>query len=141
MKYEQRDLEVEGAGGGRFVVVLRRNLLNRLDFSILLRFVDEDGTEYNLVRYNGRHSSKHTNEWEKRHRRPNASFTNAFHIHRATERYQREFGHKRIEKYAETTERYGSFEAAVNCFLEDNGFERPSEAEGQLNLFPGEEHS
>jgi len=60
--HEQRELDLPGAGGHQFSIVLRRNIMNQLDFSIILVFVDDDGTEYRLVRFNGgTHRSTRTN--------------------------------------------------------------------------------
>ena len=126
-RYAQRDLEIEGEGGHRFCVVLRRNLTNLLDFSVILKLIDSDQTEYILLRYNGRHPSNHTNPIEKKRGLANAVFRNQFHIHRATEHYQIEYGHKSIEKYAEVTDQYSSYDAALAQFIHGNGFLVPSE--------------
>ncbi len=51
-KFTQRDCEIEGKNGHIFRIIIRHNMVNPLDFSIILRFQDEDGTEFNLCRYN-----------------------------------------------------------------------------------------
>lgn len=117
--FRQRDLELKGQQGHTFKLILRSNVLNPLDFSIVLVFVDDDGTQYRLVRYNGRHPSQHTNKWEKIRQLSNAAFRNRFHIHRATERYQMEG--LEIDGYAEVTESYDSFESALEEFVKSNG--------------------
>ncbi len=89
-KFTQRDCEIEGKNGHIFRIIIRHNMVNPLDFSIILNFRDEDGAEFNLCRYNGKHPSQHTNKLEKSEGLPNSSFRNAFHIHRATQRYQEE---------------------------------------------------
>ena len=133
--HRQRELELQGDGGRQFQVVLRQNILNQLDFSIILIFVDADGTDYRLVRFNGRHPSQHTNKWEKRKGLSNWSFRNRFHIHKATERYQ--VDGLEIDGYAEVTERYDSFDSALTEFVKDNGIEAPG-GEPDLPLFTGD---
>ena len=121
--HRQREIEIEGDGGHRFRVVVRQNVLNQLDFSVILVFADADGTDYRLVRFNGRHPSQHTNKWEKRKGLSNWSFRNRFHIHKATERYQ--VDGLEIDGYAEVTDRYDSFESALSEFVNENGIETP----------------
>lgn len=121
--HRQRELSVRGDGGHRFRIVLRQNILNQLDFSILLVFEDDDGSDYRLVRFNGRHPSQHTNKWEKRKGLSDWSFRNRFHIHKATERYQ--VDGLEIDGYAEVTERYDSFESALSEFVNEFGFDAP----------------
>ena len=98
-------------------------MLNQQDFSLILVFVDEDGTEYRLVRFNGRHPSQHTNKWEKRKGLSNWSFRNRFHLHQATERYQ--VDGLEIDGYAEVAEGYDSFDSALTEFVTSNGIEAP----------------
>lgn len=87
-KFTRRDCEINGKNGHMFRIIIRHNMINPLDFSIILVFRDEDGTEFNLRRYNGKHPSQHTNKLEKAKGLPNSSFRNVFHIHMATQRYQ-----------------------------------------------------
>lgn len=54
-KFTQRDCEIKGENGHMFRIIIRHNMINPLDFSIILSFQDEDGTEFNLCRYNGKH--------------------------------------------------------------------------------------
>ncbi len=122
--HRQRELELQGDGEHQFRVVLRQNILNQLDFSIILIFVDADGTDYRLVRFNGRHPSQHTNKWEKRKGLSNWAFRNRFHIHKATERYQ--VDGLEVDGYAEVTERYDSFDSALTEFVNDNGIQAPA---------------
>jgi len=121
--HRQRELEVQGDGGHKFRVVVRQNVLNQLDFSIILMFLDEDRTGYRLVRFNGRHPSQHTNKWEKQRGLSNWAFRNRFHIHQATERYQ--VDGLEIDGYAEVTGRYDSFDSALAEFVTGNGIEAP----------------
>lgn len=113
--FQQREFDVTGDGEHEFRIILRRNELNRLDFSLVLKLVDADGADYILVRFNGRHPSQHTNKWEKLKGLPNAAFRNRFHVHRATERYQVD-GFE-IDGYAEPIDNYDSFESAMEEFV------------------------
>lgn len=132
-KHLQRDLDVSGANGNAFRIVLRQSVLNVLDFSIILIFREKDGNEFRLCRYNGKHPSEHTNRLEKPKGGENACFRNQFHIHMATERYQQQ-GFE-IDGYAEVTRRYSSFDSALKEFLGTNGFVLPEE---HLPLFDGQ---
>lgn len=133
-QHAEREFEITGQNGGKFRVILRQNKINVFDFSIILMFEDEDRQEYRLLRYNGKHPSEHTNNWEKHHGHPDCKFSPAFHIHRATERYQ-EDGYA-IDGYAEVTHDYYDFKSALDCFLKDNNFQMPQEPQG--TLFGGE---
>ena len=128
--YKHRELEITGAQGHPFRVILRQSDYSALDFSVILTFTDEDGTEYRLIRYNGRHASQHTNKWEKARGMENSAFRNRFHIHRATERYQ--LAGFAIDGFAEPTDEYGSFDAALNLFTMNHGFRKPQSPTGPL---------
>ena len=54
-----------------------------------------------------------------------------FHIHVATEQYQ-EIG-TREDAYAEPTERYGDFQGALRCLIEDANLAVPPDP--QIGLF------
>ena len=84
-----------------------------------------------MIRCNGKHSSKHTNKWEKDKGQPDHTFGPAFHIHRATERYQ-ESGYT-IDGYAAVTSAYHDFHTAFDYFLKENNFIKPHNS--QLGLF------
>jgi len=118
--FTQRDCEIEGKNAHMFRIIIRHNMINPLDFSIILTFQDKDGTEFNLCRYNGKHPSQHTNKLEKSKGLSDSSFRNAFHIHRATQRYQEEG--LSIDGYAEVTNEYSSFDTALHTFVRTNGF-------------------
>jgi hypothetical protein len=122
--HEERDLELTGGGGNEFRVILRKNMVNPLDFSIILAVrVLGSNTIFRLRRYNGK-SHEHTNHLE------GVTFYD-FHIHIATERYQ-EIG-TREDAYAEPTDRYGDFNGALLCLLNDANFDVPPEV--QVSLF------
>ena len=129
-QHAQRDLEVEGEAGNRFRIIIRKNAINLLDFSIILTFKDKDGSEFVLRRYNGKHPSQHTNRLEKARGEPNNSFRNTFHIHKASQRYQEEG--LPIDGYAEVTTEYASFETALQAFVQSNGIVLPGDDEPAL---------
>jgi len=124
-KHLQRDLQVRGANGHTFRIVLRQSAMNLSDFSVILVFQDKDGVEFRLCRYNGKHSSEHTNRLERARGDANAAFRNQFHIHTATERYQQ--GGFEIDGYAEVTDKYCSFDLALTEFLRATRFQLPKE--------------
>lgn len=79
-----------------------------------------------LLRYNGKHSSKHTNRIER------SVIKNDFHIHMATERYQLQgFA---IDGFAEPTDKYADFETAIDAMLADNNFVYPGQNRRQKSL-------
>ena len=122
--HRERELDIVGANGSEFRLILRQNLLNVLDFSVILVYsVKSSSQVFRLRRYNGK-SHEHTNQIE-RHK-----FYD-FHIHYATERYQH--SGFREDAYAEVTNRYGDFQGALDCLIQDCGLVRPSN--GQESLF------
>lgn len=121
-QHEERSFEIKGENANIFRVILRRNRLNTFDFSIILTFKDKDNKEYRLIRYNGKHSSEHTNKWEKERGYKDHTFRPAFHIHKATQRYQ-ESSHP-IDGYAEITTEYYDFNSAFSHFLIENNFQK-----------------
>jgi hypothetical protein len=97
---------------------------------VILVFKDVDGSEYILRRHNGVHPSKHTNEYEKRMRLPNAQLPICFHRHFATERYQR--AGLRIDGYAEQTNDYVDIKTAQDAMIHDAGFILPQVSQSPL---------
>ena len=62
--HEERDLDCTGELGSEFRVILRQNILNTLDFSVILAVrVPQSNRLFRLRRYNGR-SHEHTNRIE-----------------------------------------------------------------------------
>lgn len=122
--HKERELEVIGVQGTKYRLILRQSNFNPLDFSVILA-VDppESNRQFRLRRYNGKHG-EHTNKIEG-----NKFYD--FHIHHATERYQ-EYGMDE-DAFAEPTDRYGDYNEALRCMLEDCGFETPRGNE--LTLF------
>lgn len=111
--------DVAGAAGSDFRVMIRQSNANALDFSVILAYLPKNTSQvFRLRRYNGK-SHEHTNPIEKE------SFYQ-FHIHLATERYQRE-GFE-ADKHAEPTDRFNDLAGAIECLLADCAFQRSSNA-------------
>jgi hypothetical protein len=121
--HKEQELDIQGAGGNQFRLILRQSSYNALDFSIILAHCPTGTTQlFRLRRYNGK-SHEHTNTIES------ASFYD-FHIHTATERYQ-ELG-TREDAYAEPSRRFSDFHSAVNCMLSDCTLELPEDPQQKL---------
>lgn len=122
--HSESELSCAGESGSEFRVILRQNTINALDFSAILAVrIPQSGRLFRLRRYNGK-SHEHSNRIE------GDSFYD-FHIHVASERYQ-EIG-AREDAFAETTDRYQDLAGALDCLLEDAGFDIPPDP--QLRLF------
>lgn len=122
--HRERELDITGEKGSEFRLILRQNLLNILDFSVILAYTVQSSSQiFRLRRYNGK-SHEHTNKIERQ------TFYD-FHIHVATERYQHTG--LREDAYAEVTNRYGDFQGALDCLIQDCGLVLPSN--GQERLF------
>lgn len=123
--HKEREFEVLGQDNTQYRLILRQSNSNTLAFSIILAVNPSDSNQlFRLRRYNGK-NHEHTNTIE------GDTFYD-FHIHQATERYQ-ESG-AREDTFAEPTDRYADFHAALRCMFEDCGFQVHSEAQ---NLFGG----
>ena len=121
--HQERELDVTGAQGTKFRVILRQSSLNALDFSIILAYVPPQSTAlFRLCRFNGK-SHEHTNKLES-----NTFYD--FHIHRATERYQQ--SGLREDSFAEPTHRFQDFASAVRCLIQDCAFELPPNDQPEL---------
>jgi hypothetical protein len=117
------ELEVPGETGTIFEIRLRQASLDPLAFSAVLSVLDLDGIRrFRLRRYNGR-SHGHRNRLE------GTRLGIGFHIHSATERYQRAGFDE--DAFAEVTDRYGGLWEAVGCLIEDCGF-RDDASQGRL---------
>lgn len=121
--HKERELDITGASGSEFQIIVRQSAFNPLDFSVILGYsIPQSSVLFRLRRYNGR-SHEHTNRIE------GITFFD-FHIHTATERYQ-EAGYAE-EHYAEITNRYADLSGAIQCLLQDCGFELPPGTQGSL---------
>lgn len=108
------------------MVAVRQSLLNPFDFSVILGYkVPGLNTVFRLRRYNGK-SHVHTNAIEN-------ETVRGFHMHFATERYQK-FGGLKEDGFAQETSRYWNLESAIDCLIEDCGFASPI---GESPLFMG----
>lgn len=123
----QRDVEVRGEGGSEFVIIARQSAINPIDFSIILAVVPQDSyVRFRLRRYNGK-AHPHRNHLEGGPR-----FYD-FHIHMATERYQLSGDDE--DTFAEPTDRFGSFDRALECFVDDCGVILPTDMARAVRLF------
>ncbi|MHB1672958.1 MAG: hypothetical protein ACYCSP_01775 [Acidobacteriaceae bacterium] len=121
--HRERELDITGANGSEFRLILRQGLLNVLDFSAILAYSSNSSSQvFRLRRYNGK-SHEHTNKIECQ------TFYD-FHIHFATERYQH--SGFREDAYAEATHRYGDFKNALSCLIQDCGLVLPSNGQDLL---------
>jgi hypothetical protein len=109
--HREYDLVIERPDNSAFKIIIRQGIENPLDFSVILGFIPAGKNEvFRLRRYNGK-SHFHSNRLEG-----DQAFYD-FHIHTASERYQRE-GMKE-EHYAEITERYADIHGAIDCMVSD----------------------
>lgn len=116
-QHRRRDYEITGASGNGFLVAVRQSMLNPFDFSVILGYkVPGLNTVFRLRRYNGR-SHIHTNTIER-------ETVRGFHMHMATERYQR-FGGLKEDGFAQETSQYWNLESAIDRLIEDCGFVSP----------------
>ena len=117
---EKGELTVIGDNGNAFRIIVRPDDAMPLDFSVILVVIPpRSNQDFKLRRYNGRHGG-HRNRIEKER-------IEGFHIHYATERYQRR-GLKE-EAYALPTDRYNNYEGALRCLIEDANFVEPPQQE------------
>ena len=126
--HDEVNLELTGAAGSKFCLILRKSRKNPLDFSVILSArIPESNQLFRLRRYNG-NSHQHTNRIERQTFRD-------FHIHTATERYQDECGWNE-DGYAESTDRYGDLSGAWDCLVRDANLVIPPDA--QTGIFTQE---
>lgn len=112
--------------GSSFIIKIRLSNENPLDFSAILGYCPPKLSKLFLLRrYNGK-SHEHKNKLE------NESYFYDFHIHTATERYQRE-GTKE-EYFAEITDRYSTVQEALNCLIVDCNVELPPNSQLHLGI-------
>jgi hypothetical protein len=121
--HKERELDIKGADGEDYRLILRQSIFNPLDFSIILTYRPPKSNQlFRLQRYNGK-SHEHTNPIE------GETFYD-FHIHQATEKYQ-EIG-AREDTFAKPTDRFADFQQAIACMFKDCGFEMPFDSQGRL---------
>ena len=122
--FKEHYLTITGEAGNTFRIIVKMSKFNKLIFSVLLVIKIPESKKYFLLsRYNGS-NHQHTNTIE-------GDVITGFHIHTATERYQK---HKnKVDGYAQSTTRYSDVDRALQCLLADANFEEPSGL--QINLF------
>ena len=121
--HKEREMDIKGADGGEYRLILRQSIFNPLDFSIILAYRPPKLNQlFRLQRYNGK-SHEHTNPIE------GETFYD-FHIQLATEKYQ-EIG-AREDTFAKPTDRFADFQQAISCMFKDCGFEVPLDSQGRL---------
>jgi len=117
---------IQREDGSSFVIKVRLSKENQLDFSAILGFYPPQKTRlFILRRYNGK-SHQHKNDLES------SDFFYNFHIHTATERYQRE-GVKE-EYFAQITDRYSTVSEALNCLISDCNVILPYNSQLKLEI-------
>jgi len=113
IKDKEAKLDLSGSNGRCYQLILRQNIIDEFDFSVILAHCPEKTNQhFRLRRYNGK-SHEHTNLIER-------TRFYGFHIHTATGRYQ-QIGAKE-DDFAEPTDRYNDLQSAIKCMLEDCGF-------------------
>ena len=123
----RRELEIVGAGGSEFRVMVRQVVKYPDNFSVILAFkMPNSSAVFVLRRYNSK--EEHTNRLE------GETFF-GYHIHMATQRYQ-EVG-RREECYALATDRYSNVMTAIECLIDDCGFQRHPDEEYDRSLLRG----
>ena len=123
-QHEEAQFDVQSSGEVTFRVMIRKNLINPLDFSVILGYIPKERLNIlRLRKYNGLH--EHTNRLEGMRFRD-------FHIHQATQRYQ-EAGWD-IDDYAEPTDKYGTVDEAIEVYFHECNFIRPEDEKLQPKL-------
>ena len=81
-QHKESKLIVENRDGSEFHIILRQSISNPNDFSLILAYRQVNTSSlFRLRRYNGK-NHQHRNIIER------ISFSDTFHIHEATQRYQ-----------------------------------------------------
>ena len=114
--YKDEKLFVVGNYDNKFGIKIRQSSVYPLDFSAVLTVsIPLSNIEFRLRRYNGS-THPHPNPIE-------GSVVNGFHIHYATERYQKRGDDE--ETYAKETSRFSDLDGALRCLFKDANFEEP----------------
>lgn len=124
--HKSAEYEMPQEDGSSFVIKIRISNENSLDFSVILGYIPAKSTKpFLLRRYNGK-SHEHRNRLEKE------DVFYDFHIHSATERYQREGNNE--EYYAYISDRYSTPREALKCLITDCNISLPFESQLTLEL-------
>ena len=122
-KNTEHILKIKGAAGNKFTIIIREHKSNpSSNFSVVLAVYSSKLKRlFRLRRYNG-NSHQHTNDF------PIGEDTDeeirGFHIHYATELYQREGEDE--DDYAKKTDRYTDVPGALHCVIKDANFHETS---------------
>jgi hypothetical protein len=115
---------------GEFTIIIRENVINSRNLSVIVAVSRPNGTLFRLRRCNGLHGG-HFNHLERQ------AITGC-HVHRATERYQ--IAGYRKDAFAVASKGFTDAASALRLMLTECGFKVPeptSEDEGpQLSLLP-----
>lgn len=125
-RYES-EFDLVGDEGTHFRIIVRRDIIEQNDFSVILRADLPEKPKFILLHYDGsNHNHRNRVERNRIVRQP--------HIHRATQRYQEDPRKLLHDGYAEPTDRYQDLAGAWNCFRSDLDLQYPEEH--QLGIFP-----
>jgi hypothetical protein len=123
-QHEEAQFDIKVGDDDTIIVMMRKNLINPLDFSVILGYIPKDHLNIiRLRRYNGVH--EHTNKLEGERFR-------GFHIHYATQRYQAAGWD--IDNYAEATDKYTTVDEALEIYFNECNFIRPADESNQPKL-------
>lgn len=132
-KHEQYNYKVCSSENDEheFELFTRQNLREDMedDFSCGISWIAPTGESFTFRRYNGS-SHDHPNHLEK------VKLGYSCHIHMATEKYIR--SNRKIEGFAEVTDRYRSLKGALHCLVIDcniSGLKTESDQSNQTELF------
>ena len=121
--HKEAQYDLVGSSGSDFSLIIRQSNINAFDFSVILAYLPSKTNQvFRLKRYNGK-SHEHSNRLEQNH-------FYGFHIHTATERYQRDIEVE--DSYAENTSRYSDLSGAIQCLISDCGFILPDQPQLRL---------
>ena len=121
-RHMQRNFTAEAEEGAVYRIYQRQNLDDERDFSCGLALVQRGGKPLTLVRYNG---SSHAH----------GEIRYCCHIHRATA--EALAAGRRIDSYADETDRYRTLEGALACLIEDCAVQGASARFDERDLFDG----
>lgn len=112
--WRQKTLYVWGDDNNRYRIIINDDFSYSLSFSVILLVYHVDTNEKTRLRRYDFHDTEHTNRLE-------GNSVYGYHIHKATERYQRN-GY-RIDDYAESTNRFSNIPGAIKCLIQDANFQ------------------
>ncbi len=120
--HRQRNYDAKTNDGVRYRLYQRQNMNDEKDFSCGPALIREGEKSLSLIRYNG-----------SSHRHGDIRYD--CHIHRATA--EAIAAGKRVDSYAEKTDRYQNLEGALVCLIKDCGVQELPVPEEQGQLFNG----